>query len=647
MSHIRTTGLLAALALGAFLMAGCSSGGGEPSVDASVHELLQQEYDAALLDLRAEREARQSAQTARNAAQAEVTRLIGELDTANGRVTALQTQIGAATDAANPAVTASLHAQLNAAKAEATTLTAQIGAATDTANPAVTASLHAQLNAAKAEVTRLTTLIGDPVNPSDTSLRGELAAATKRAEAAEAALEAVRSQLGTTQQELEEAQGDVEEAQQQAQQAQQQAQQAEEQADVSVRASAYLAAINAGGTARSGVTVNYERGSTLKINPGGNFQSGSGAPGISGFTARTYTRKVSSSEQTVYLYTNIQAPGTRPFWQLHGVNDIAAAQAATAFDPMPTGVAGVVRVGNTLNYADATTYDISVSGTYDGVSGTYTCSACTITDGDGDGDTDADDFDADDWVTLANGERSFVAGNAWTFKPGSVTSSVQQDRDNEHLYFGIWVLEPNVASGLHSYEYIVGGMTSVVTSNASIAGTALANFNTLTGIAKFKGGAIGKYVTRNQVGENARIGTFSATADFTANFGTDTEPGTLEGSITNFQGSGQALEGQWSLYLGDVTAATATTPASEVPIAFGAGTVTDADVSGVIGGVPVTGTWDATLYGSDNTEIALANRDDYPIASYPVANLAGIAGNFHASSPNAALAGAFGVTPSN
>ena len=59
--------------------------------------------------------------------------------------------------------------------------------------------------------------------------------------------------------------------------------------------------------------------------------------------------------------------------------------------------------------------------------------------------------------------------------------------------------------------------------------------------------------------------------------------------------------------------------------------------------MPVIGTWGATLYGSDNE--VLSNRDDYPVTRYPVVNLAGIAGNFHAFSDNAALAGAFGVTP--
>ena len=69
------------------------------------------------------------------------------------------------------------------------------------------------------------------------------------------------------------------------------------------------------------------------INPNGNFDRGSGAPSISGFTARPYTRQVGvSGEQTVYLYTNIQAPGTRAFWKVHGLK-VTGAQDEYASEP--------------------------------------------------------------------------------------------------------------------------------------------------------------------------------------------------------------------------------------------------------------------------------------------------------------------------
>ena len=423
------------------------------------------------------------------------------------------------------------------------------------------------------------------------------------------------------------------EAERQAEQQQEQLQQQlteAEQVALNARALSYIEAINdgGGGTPRSGVTVTYMRGSTLKINPGGNFETGSGAPAISGFTPRTYTREVGvSGEQTLYHYTNIQAPGTRAFWKIHGLG-VDSAHDDTANNATPTGTARVVRVAATIDYDDVTTYDISVSGTYDGVSGTYTCSACLIEDGDDDeSDITAADFDAGDWVMLSGNERSFVSGD-WSFKPGSINSGVRQDQDTEYLYFGIWVEEPNLASGEHDYEFITGGSSP------------FAAVGDLSGTAKFSGGAVGKYVTRDQVGDNAKIGTFTAAANFTAVFGTDP---TLEGRITDFRNGSEALTG-WSVYLGG---------ANNQPATFTGGTLSDQTASARIGGVSATGTWDATLYGTDNPGREELDTDTtkYPPARYPMADLAGLVGNFHATNnttaedATAALAGAFAATP--
>ena len=239
MTRTRMAGL--ALLLAALLLAGCGgSGGGEPTVTQTVHDELQAELAAALADLTKEREAKAEEKTARttaetevtrlkgtigsaddeadaggslyaqlNAANAEATRLTGELGTATGNVTRLEGEIGAATDTANADgslhaqinaakaeatrletligtatdaadATGSLYAQLNAAKADVTRLEGVIGAATDTANAAANASLHAQLNAAKARASSLETLIGDPITPAVDSLRGQLAAANAK-----------------------------------------------------------------------------------------------------------------------------------------------------------------------------------------------------------------------------------------------------------------------------------------------------------------------------------------------------------------------------------------------------------------------------------------------------------------------------------
>ena len=308
----------------------------------------------------------------------------------------------------------------------------------------------------------------------------EAAAEAAEAEAAEA--EAAKEAAAEAEAALQAAEEAEQQAQQQLQQAQQESQQLEqqlteaEQAELRARSMQFLTAITDGGSERAGVSVTYERGSTLKINPGGNFETGSGAPAISGFTPRTYTRQVGiTAEQTLYHYTNIQAPGTRAFWKIHGL-EVADAHGNAAQNPTPTGTARVVTVGSSRDYADDATYDIAVSGTYDGVSGTYTCTTgCTIDDRDDDEDQviTAADFDADDWVTLTQGVRSFATGNAWTFKPGSNTSGVQQMSDTEYLYFGIWVQEPNLISGTYGYQWFTGGSALFTdVTNTSLPGTA-------------------------------------------------------------------------------------------------------------------------------------------------------------------------------
>ena len=392
-----------------------------------------------------------------------------------------------------------------------------------------------------------------------------------------------------------------------------------QQANVNARASAYIDALTPEGSAqptnRTGVSVTYNRGGTLTINPGGNFQTGSGAPSISGFTARPYTRQVGvEGQETLYLYTNIQAPGGVDFWKIYGL-EVGSISGSGDTLAKPGGTPSQDKTTNPTK--------TTVSGSYAGVSGTFTCTTATYCAGTGVTITPTGLVTRD-----TNNQRVFTTNGTWTFKPGNITSDVQQTRDNEHLFFGIWVREPSVASEAHAFQYIVGGLSNGNSTRPTL-GT---NFSDLSGTATFSGGAIGKYVTRNQVGENAKIGTFTASANFTANFDDDN----LEGRITNFRDKGQTLPGEWNVYLG---------AANNVPANFSNGSLTGGVSSARIGGVQATGAWTATLYGSGN--VLLSDRAKYPVTRYPVADLAGLTGTFRASSTdnNTALAGTFGATP--
>ena len=149
-------------------------------------------------------------------------------------------------------------------------------------------------------------------------------------------------------------------------------------------------------------------------------------------------------------------------------------------------------------------------GTYDGVPGTFTCqSTCTAR--------------TKTWnlcrAVAARASSPAALSNPWDFKPGSITTRVkaedQADQDDAYLYFGVWSSIPdNIGPATaYNFRYVFGGGAE---TDRRLSVT---NFATLVGPATFRGGAVGKYVTQGQVGgQNAKIGTFTATATLNADF---------------------------------------------------------------------------------------------------------------------------------
>ena len=682
MIHTRTAGLLGALLLSALLLAGCGGGGGEPTVSQGVHDVLQHELDEAMAELRAEREAKAKEAAARRAAEGKVTRLetqIGnvndaasnadgaslyaQLNAAKAQVTQLEGVIGTETDVANEAESASLHAQLNAASTEVMRLEGEIGAETDKADAAGSlhaqlnhataeaarlntligsmddaasdaegASLHAQLNAANAEmmrlegeltaantkVTTLETLVGDATNPAATSLRGQIAKLKADLATAQGRVTGLESQLGTVRTELEEETERAEEAERQRQAQLQQTEQLESQlteaqkAELSARATSFGAVLD--GPEIGSATVTWPRRGSLTFRPEGTLTPGSSAPSVPGgwrsasFTGQTGTA-TALVDETVYLYTNIQSPGNRAFWKKYGGEDIAAAVVSTGLGDGDGRTKPSTSVSRTRSDpSDSTSAFVSATtgGTFDGVGGRFSC------DGDEDVCT----------VTRSDGTTS-MAGS-WTFKATNLNSPSPVNQDDAYLYFGIRSSIPDSISGTYDFEYIAGG--------GAVSGEDLTGFATLTGPATFRGGAVGRYVTQGQVGgQNAKIGTFTATATLNADFGEDDAGGMLSGSITNFREDGSPLTG-WSVTLGSATDVGA---AIEIPATA---VVTDGSTVANIGGLPVGGSWGATFHGSANIVTGLADR-----TKYPAVDLAGVTGWFDATSTNASLAGAFGA----
>lgn len=638
MSHTRTAGLLAALAFGAFLMAGCSSGGGEPSVDASVHELLQQEYDAALVDLRAERDAKAREAAAREGAESEAARLRGELTTANGRVTELQMQIGVATDTADASTAASLYAQLNAAKASVTALTGE-------------------LTTANARVTTLETLVGDATNPTADSLRGQIAKLTTDLATAEARVTALTSQLGTAQEELEEAQEDVVEAQQQAQQ-QVSSLEANQRADSLLRAlegnygagelpTAFPADLKRANTPVIILPPRTGTSAVRVIKDGGYTVSSFSAP--SGHTGKKFTR-TGVGEETLVVITDLEpkrrvldhhfvqregtdatsrrsatrlvtAAGGVPFGA--SLTDITAETSqikishgfSTSYDPpadnpntdhdeaagqapkMPTTISG--QVYPVTSQAGTTTY--RVSGRFE-CGGSPGCKV-TLT-------PSYDTADANGNLLLTGVALSVTAGTLY-FRP--TTAEIALDGslgtgivDAQYMAFGYWLTEPSTPTGSYRYEVFGNAVNGAATPTTLSVG------------ASFSGTAVGVYVEQGGTGADLskRQGQFTASVNLSVKTGTD-----LSGEIGNFKttamggSSAPTTSDHWLVDLAGV----------------GADAVGTATIKNLAGASASVGAWEYDLVANH----ANADPNDNPSAAVGVFDTR-IPGSLH-------LSGAFGA----
>ena len=432
---------------------------------------------------------------------------------------------------------------------------------------------------------------------------------------AERTLEGLRAQLT-------EAQQDAADAEQRRREAEREAnrriEQAEQQTNIALRAPRWITAL-AGMMEETGITVEHEPRKARKVEPTGNYSTcGSASPGISGFSGISCSRQRGAvGDETLRLYTNIQSPSGKAFWKKYGamMDDITGSLSLAKSSSTPR--------TRMVDGSDVTT----LSGTFDGVGGTFSC------DGDGASCTVTKSTD-----TLTRNQFTGVAGT-WTFKPSSLTTRVTATQDSEYLYFGIWEFQPdNITdtTNLHAFRWIGGGDTNTGD------GHTISNFADLEGTARFNGAAIGKYVLRNQVGQDDRIGTFTAKASFTADF----DDNELDGRITDFREGGSSLAG-WTVYLGSSVSEPATLTAT--------GPTTPLQAHASIGGVTAQGEWAATLHGSDNpgfNDFGGEGEPRCPVTTCPAVDLAGVAGWFDAFSDttteansNAAIAGAFAATP--
>lgn len=254
-----------------------------------------------------------------------------------------------------------------------------------------------------------------------------------------------------------------------------------------------------------------------------------------------------------------------------------------------------------------------LKGTLDGVAGTFTCPEgyCSlVTSWVGPGYVPWED--SAPVLFTPDG-----AGQAKSIPPsGPVSPSTEVPKVN-YLSLGNWLYVPEVGADPDDFRFgiFAGG-------DDAFAG---ANLPGLTGTARYTGKATGMYA------EKLDIDTFSADAEFMADFGSESEDGMISGSVSNFElGSGKpSTLSELLLVASDFDDGPGNTNIS--PGWPG----DDGSISGGFVGGPAhsndgwQGGWDAKFYGNDDAD--------------PTAHPTSFAGAFGATDGDRHIAGSFGA----
>ena len=173
------------------------------------------------------------------------------------------------------------------------------------------------------------------------------------------------------------------------------------------------------------------------------------------------------------------------------------------------------------NYENDATSDgldiVRFSGTFDGASGHFHCTAQPCTIG-------------------RRGNRyTIVGGGTWAFHATDTARALVDD--TSYMYFGWWKREQKSDEAL-SFQTFAGGMTTEHSAADATGGPAA--FNALTSTATYRGPAVGQYAVYQPLGAQSSAGSFTADAVLTANF----DSNMLSGTIANFSNASD-----WSVTL--------------------------------------------------------------------------------------------------
>ena len=215
-------------------------------------------------------------------------------------------------------------------------------------------------------------------------------------------------------------------------------------------------------------------------------------------------------------------------------------------------------------------------GTYNGVSGEYSCSTS---------------------CTAAFRENGILLSSNWTFEP--VAGATVQQEEDEYLYFGWWVRknsddEPTNVGTVYGVE----GLESGELTAAQVTVADDINDVSLIGDATYTGGAAGKYAVSNPLNAaDDNHGHFTANAMLKADF--KATGSTLEGTIDGFRLNDGTSDPGWTVTLKETTAVTDVSG-----IGVWDGSVANAGTEWQIGTSikgAAGGDWYATMYEDDET----------------------------------------------
>ena len=245
-----------------------------------------------------------------------------------------------------------------------------------------------------------------------------------------------------------------------------------------------------------------------------------------GWTGGAYRAADGTAADEIVFHTDIEAPGSRPFGgemgkygtanglDADGNLPIVAATDATliASSAFPTGPG----IRTHMASPDG---EVEIVGTFDGAEGAYVCTPAA-----NDGCTSS--------IRDAGG-IALVGGGGWKFVPAEDATVLKPD--TEYRYFGWWLRDGGGGYAVGAFHGGVGGDAQD-----------FADLATLQGSATYSGPAAGKFVVDPQIGQ-ASAGEFTASATLEVEFGDDTDPGRVTGTVDGFVANGEQVP--WSVEL--------------------------------------------------------------------------------------------------